>query len=333
MNTGEVAFLAFSARGERLASRLAACLGGTVQRAGNAVRLDEWTAERFARCRALVYVGAVGIAVRAVAPHVRDKYADPAVVVVDEGGNFVVPLLSGHLGGANALARQIAHACGATAVITTATDVNGVFAVDEWARVQDCALDDPHKIKRISARLLGGETVRIRSAFSIAGTPPQGVELTQGEADVIVALHCGAEDALHLIPRALVLGVGCRRGAAAETLEARFAVLCAEQQVDPRAVCAAASIDLKADETGLLAFCRAHGWPLLTYSAQELRAVAGAFSASDFVQERTGVDNVCERSAVLASHGSLFAGKHAGAGVTLALAQKPIRLDWRWQDG
>ena len=333
MSTGEIAYLAFSERGEQLAYRLAESLGGTVQRAGGAVRLDEWTAERFARCRALVYVGAAGIAVRAIAPHVNSKASDPAVVVVDERGRFAVPLLSGHLGGANALARKIAAVCGATAVITTATDGNGVFAVDEWARVQNCALDDPQRIKGISARLLSGETVRIRSAFPIAGEPPQGVELTQGDADAAVDIRRSEDGTLHLIPRVLVLGVGCRRGAAAETLESRFAALCEKHQIDPRAVFAAASIDRKADEPGLQAFCRAHGWPLLTYSAQELCAVDGKFTASDFVREQIGVDNVCERSAVLASRGTLIAGKFAGEGVTLALAQKSVVLDWRWQDG
>jgi cobalt-precorrin 5A hydrolase len=159
------------------------------------------------------------------------------------------------------------------------------------------------------------------------------VELTQGDADAAVDIHRSEDGALHLIPRALVLGVGCRRGTAAETLERRFAALCEENNVDPRAVFAAASIDRKADEPGLLAFCRAHGWPLMTYSAQELCAVEGKFTASDFVREQIGVDNVCERSAVLASRGTLIAGKFAGEGVTLALAQKPIALDWRWQDG
>ena len=95
---------------------------GSVSRCGGDVTLKDWTAEHFAQDEALIFVGAVGIAVRAIAPHCRSKAADPAVVVVDEGGNFAVPLLSGHLGGANALARALAKACGAVPVITTATD-------------------------------------------------------------------------------------------------------------------------------------------------------------------------------------------------------------------
>ena len=128
------AYLAFTAKGEALARRLAEALPGSVSRCGRDVTLKGWTAEHFAQDEALIFVGAVGIAVRAIAPHCRSKAADPAVVVVDEGGNFAVPLLSGHLGGANALARALAKACGAVPVITTATDVNGLFAVDLWPR-------------------------------------------------------------------------------------------------------------------------------------------------------------------------------------------------------
>ena len=142
------AYLAFTARGEALARRLAEALPGSVSRCGGEVTLKGWTAEHFAQNEALIFVGAVGIAVRAIAPHCRSKAADPAVVAVDEGGNFAVPLLSGHLGGANALARALAKACGAVPVITTATDVNGLFAVDLWAKAQNCAVLEPERIKR-----------------------------------------------------------------------------------------------------------------------------------------------------------------------------------------
>ena len=129
-----------------------------------------------------------------------------------------------------------------------------------------------------------------------------------------------------------VLGVGCRKGTPWEALETAFRALCAEQDLWPEAVCGAATIDLKADEAGLLAFCEGHGWPLTTYSAEELRRAEGTFTASAFVERTTGVDNVCERGAVLAAGGPLLTGKHAGNGVTMALAWRPFRLDWRWKD-
>ena len=103
-------YLSFSDRGEALAARLAAALGGEAARCGRSVSLDEWTSTSFEEAQGLVFVGAAGIAVRAIAPYVKSKTSDPAVVVVDECGRFAVPILSGHLGGANDLARRIARA-------------------------------------------------------------------------------------------------------------------------------------------------------------------------------------------------------------------------------
>ena len=278
----------------------------------------------------LIFVGAVGIAVRAIAPHCKSKAADPAVVVVDEGGNFAVPLLSGHLGGANALARALAKACGAVPVITTATDVNGLFAVDLWAKAQNCAVLEPERIKRVSGALLAGQTVRYWSPWPVAGEAPAGVKKTDAPEAADFALTLTPQgEALHLVPRIGVLGVGCRRGTTAQQLEEAFAAFCAASGLSPAAVCAAASIDLKKDEPGLAAFCKAHGWPITFYPADELRAVPGQFTPSAFVASVTGVDNVCERSAVKASGGTLLLPKTASGGVTLALAVRPFAPDWR----
>lgn len=324
------AYLAFTAKGEALAHRLAEALPGSVSRCGGDVTLKGWTAEHFAQDEALIFVGAVGIAVRAIAPHCRSKATDPAVVVVDEGGNFAVPLLSGHLGGANALARALAKACGAVPVITTATDVNGLFAVDLWAKAQNCAVLEPERIKHVSGALLAGQTVRYWSPWPVAGETPAGVKKADAPEAADFALTLTPQGgALHLVPRIGVLGVGCRRGTTARQLEEAFAAFCAASGLSPAAVCAAASIDLKKDEPGLAAFCKAHGWPITFYPADELRAVPGQFTPSAFVAGVTGVDNVCERSAVKASGGTLLLPKTAGGGVTLALAVRPFAPDWR----
>ena len=325
-------YLAFSDRGEALAARLAEALGGKASRCSRPLSLAEWTGEAFLQAQGLVFVGAAGIAVRAIAPFVKSKVSDPAVVVVDECGRFAVPILSGHLGGANDLARSIAAACGAAAVITTATDANGAFAVDEWARRQDCRVLDPGRIKEISSAVLAGKTVRVFSPWPIAGDCPAGVTPAENREDCDVRLDFRAslEDALRLVPRVLALGIGCRKGTPKETLEEAFTTLLARSGVCAEAVYTAASIDLKREEAGLLAFCQAHGWPCRFYSAGELEAADGAFTSSGFVKEITGVDNVCERSAVLSSGGKLYWKKSAGNGVTMALAQRPYAPDWRW---
>ena len=138
-----IGFLAFTDRGEALAGELAGVVGGEIARAGRDVNLGTWTDTAFREKTALVYVGAVGIAVRAVAPYLKHKAEDPAVLAVEETGHYVIPLLSGHLGGANALARELAAITGGEAVITTATDLHGVFAVDLWAKRQNMTVRTP----------------------------------------------------------------------------------------------------------------------------------------------------------------------------------------------
>lgn len=342
----KLGYLAFTDKGYLLALRLAEALGGEACRCGrrdmscNIVSLKEWTAKGFYSLDGLVFVGAAGIAVRAVAPHAADKTRDPAVAVVDECGKFAVSLLSGHLGGGNDLVRRISEACGAVPVITTATDANGVFAVDEWAKRQECCIANPERIKDISSALLNGGSIDIRCFTDIAGDPPAGVRQTEAESCHVLVdvsdMGCGmkkdgaGELPLRLIPRIAVLGIGCRKGSSRRQIEECFMRLLAESGLDERAVCAAASIDIKKDENGILEFCGARSLPFVTFTAAELGSLDGEFSASGFVESVTGVDNVCERSAVAASGGELYRKKLAYGGVTMAVALKPYYPDWRW---
>ena len=327
----KISLIAFTERGLALAKKLADALDGEAVRCPEDTSLSDWTQNRFAAADGLVFVGAAGIAVRAVAPYVKSKDRDPAVVVVDECGRYAVPVLSGHLGGANALARRIAAVCGAEAVITTATDRNGVFPVDEWARVQGCAIPCPERIKGVSSRLLAGETVTVRSDWPIAGEPPAGMELvTDGPADVLLTYRLEEGRGLCVAPRVLTLGVGCRRGVRSERIEAAFVDFMKKHGYHEAAVARVCSIDRKAGEPGLLVFCERRGLPFETFSAEALSAVQGDFTASDYIRKVTGTDNVCERSAVLGSGGGrLICRKEVSDGVTLALAEGDFCPDWR----
>lgn len=328
-----VQLIAFTERGEALAKRLAEDLGGETMRCGQPLSLQIWTRRAFESAEALIFVGAAGIAVRAIAPYVKSKTQDPAVVVVDETGTFAISLLSGHLGGANELTRQVAERCGAIPVITTATDRNGVFAVDSWASMQGCAVENPWHIKEISARLLYGGTVRLYTPWPVDGAVPRGVVLTdEQDCDALLTLKRTGRDVLRIIPKIAVLGVGCKKDTAQAAIEAAFEAICAQEDLDPATFSLVCSIDRKAEEPGLLAFCQAHGLPFQTYSAEQLQQVAGEFSASSFVQSVTGVNNVCERSAVMGSGGTLYLKKYAGNGVTMAVALKPFHPNWRWRN-
>ncbi|MEG1917278.1 MAG: cobalt-precorrin 5A hydrolase [Oscillospiraceae bacterium] len=325
--------LSFSDRGAALAEGFAAAFPGATHTCAHGTEgfsLRAWTAAAFAEEDALVFVGAAGIAVRAIAPFVQSKTTDPAVVAVDECGRFVLPLLSGHLGGANALAEQLAALCGGTAVITTATDCHGLFAVDSWAKTQGLLISNPEAIKTVSAKLLSGETVYGQSPWRISGAPPHGVLLTEdAHWDFALTVRQRDGDGLGLIPPILVLGIGCRRGTTTEAIETAFQSLLRENRLCEQAICLVCSIDLKEKEPGLLEFCDRHALPFQTFSAGDLQEVAGTFSASPFVESVTGVSNVCERSAVRGSGGTLLVKKTAGNGVTMAVAQRPFFPDWR----
>lgn len=325
---------AFTDRGEELAKDLGEKLGGAVFRCGrNGLTLDTFTASAFASAQGIIFVGAVGIAVRAIAPYLRHKSVDPAVVVVDEAGQFAIPVLSGHLGGANALAREVALRTGAVPVITTATDVRGVFAIDEWARVQGCRVLPPEGIRRISGALLRGETVSVLSEFPISGNCPEGVTLLRERdavPDAALTIHRQNEKTLCIVPPVVVLGIGCKAGTPERAIEDLYQEILEAQNLLPEAICGVATIDVKKAEAGLAAFCQKHGLPLRCFPADALNAVAGSFSGSEFVQKTVGTDNVCERSAVCLSGGRLILKKTARKGVTMAAAVKPFCPDWSW---
>ena len=277
----------------------------------------------FSSTELMVFVGSCGIAVRKIAPYVHDKRTDPAVICVDELGTFVIPLLSGHIGGANALARRIAESLHATPVITTATDINCKFSVDTWATENGCAISSMKLAKAVSAAILEGD-IPLKSDFPVIGSLPNGViPGDTGRLGIYLTVTDKEpfENTLRLIPKTLHLGIGCRRGIEKDAIQAAVEQVFRAHHLNFRAVRSAASIDLKKDEEGLLSFCREQNIPIRFYTAEELKAVSGDFTPSAFVQSITGVDNVCERSALMGAE-ELIVRKTACHGVTVAVAME-----------
>ena len=301
--------------------------------------LEQWTAEAFTEGAPIVFVGSVGIAVRAVAKVAASKRTDSPVLVVDELGRYVIPLLSGHLGGANELALQLAHGLGARPVITTATDVNHVFAVDVFARRNNLTIGDTAGIARVSARLLRGESVALAvegmegSQLAGLGLPEKVKPLSwsacagKGEdlrPDIVV---CSVENQkrlkadLFLTGRDYVLGIGCKKGKTAEEMLTVLRQAEGEGRFRLEEIAAIASIDVKQEEPGLLELAQRLRRPFCVFRAEELMALPGNFTSSGFVEKTVGVDNVCERAAVAAAAGTLEVPKTAGNGMTFALAR------------
>lgn len=271
----------------------------------------------------LIFVGACGIAVRAIAPWVKDKKEDPAVLVADEGGQFVISLLSGHIGSANRLAKELAGKLGAAPVVTTATDVNGRFSVDEWAAKQGFAILDFRLAKAVSAAILEAD-IPLCADAPIAASLPTGVTLgDRGALGIYIGYRRAAPftETLTLVPKCLHLGIGCRRGTSREAIEGAVLGVLEEHGFRREAVKTVSSIDLKASEPGLLAFCKAWNLPVSFFSAGQLQEVPGKFSSSPFVKKTTGVDNICERSAMVGAS-KIIVPKTARDGVTVALAEE-----------
>ena len=285
--------------------------------------------ELFSANDALIFIGACGIAVRDIAPHLKNKMVDPAVLVLDDQGKFVIPILSGHIGGANALAEHIAEKIGAVPVITTATDGAGKFSCDTWAVTHNCAISSMKTAKDISAAILTGD-VPILSECALPETLPNGlIAKENGELGIFIGIHTDSPytSTLRLIPRIVTLGIGCRRDTPMETVFDVVKDVLGQHRIDTKAVCRIASIDVKADEPGLLGCAKVLKAQTVFYTADELNAVEGEFAESEFVQKTVGVGNVCERAAVCGG-GTLIIPKTAKDGVTVAAAVQEWRIEF-----
>lgn len=227
--------------------------------------LKQWTKEQFQKREAIIFIGAVGIAVRAIAPFVKDKTVDPAVIVIDEQGKFVISLLSGHIGGANDFTAEIANYIHAIPVITTATDINGIFSVDTFAKKQHLIIDNMKLAKEISAALLDGETVGLLSDFPIKGRVPKEITMLEKEKidSIAKGIYIAAKKTfvktkkenkenecletdrvetspfnktLYLLPCIYTLGIGCKKGTSVEKIEHLADEILQKHSIDKRQI-------------------------------------------------------------------------------------------------
>ena len=294
--------------------------------------LEELVKEAFSSADALIFWCAAGIAVRCIAPCLTHKSQDPAVLVLDERGKHCISLLSGHMGGANALAGTVSALCGAEPVITTGTDTEHRFSVDEFARCNGLVVTDWEKAKRISAKVLAGETLTIGSGMKKEQyCPVEGLEeqnWKEGEflsnADVWITPRriTAPDQVLQLIPRNLTVGIGCRKGTELSALHAALDRFMEQTGLDRRGICRITSIDRKKEEQGLVDLASDLGVPFVTYTSEELLQAPGEYPSSEFVREITGVDNVCQRSAMLGAGdgAAVIAEKTVVDGITMAAA-------------
>lgn len=296
--------------------------------------------DAFNRYSALIVVGATGITVRAIAPLIGDKMTDPAVVVIDELGQHVISLLSGHVGGANALTRYLAGVLGADPVITTATDVNQMAALDMLALQLDAAMQDfRHAVKVVNHLLVSDGKVGLwwdeslheeRSRCDVRGfIAVESLEaLPALDALVCVTLRDTLPGPLSaglplptfkLVPKRVVAGIGCRRATPLQTLDPLLSQQLAENHFDPLALRAIGSVVIKGDEPALLQLAQRRRVPFELFSVDELSLHEHRFPASEFVRRTVGVGSVSQPVAWMMSGGRLVGNTLRQQGVTITL--------------
>ncbi len=323
---------------------------------------DEWAKVQMSAKNELLFIGACGIAVRAIAPWVANKLYDSPVLVMDELGTYVIPILSGHVGGANEIAAKIGKMTGAIPVITTATDLNRCFAVDIFAKKNYLYIENKDGIARVSSKILRGEKISMAiEPLGHAISEPETLETEENKTEKVETVKAGKQAeqdnrftnqieivdfppkqpidviitsqkqdynaSLILRPKEYVLGMGCKRGKEPEKIAGYIDQTLTALGISKNQVYAICSIDKKRDEAGFLQWSSLERIPFITYSAEELEDVEGDFEVSQFVKSQVGVDNVCERAALkgCGEGGELVYRKHASDGMTIAVAKR----DWR----
>ena len=336
----DTAYFYLTPEGKILAEKLAASRPGDLYGRED---FKENLRRAFQSYENLVCIMATGIVVRILAPLLVHKTSDPAVVVLDQKGRYAISLLSGHLGGANDLARQMAEISGGLPVITTATDVAGELSFDSFAKKYNMSIENIGVLKHVSGALLrknrvlvfsdrfypefrGNDLLDVHPLSELSGP------LSWEEIAAAVVIHEGkvleeSEETpvLYLRPRTLCAGIGCKRGMGAEPIRDALIETIRQQGLSPLSLKCISTIPLKADEPGIIQTAKEMHVELKIIPTEDIRSLDVAslgIASSEFVAENTGVPSVSTASAYLASgRGTILRDKAKYKGITIALAK------------
>lgn len=317
-----IGIVAITCGGKELGWRLAKKLPGT-RFLENELGISALFAEHWQRFDGFVCIMASGVAVRAVAPLLAGKESDPCLVVLDEKGRHAISLLSGHLGGGNVLARQVAGLIGATPVITTASDVLDLPALDLWAGELGLVAERKEALTRASARLVNTGRITIFSEVPLPPLPGGMIPVAESaEADIIVSHRItDRRPGLILRPRTLVVGIGCNRGTPVREFAEALSDLFDRAGLARQSISKLASIEAKRDENGLLEFAARNGWQIDFFSTREINDTRNV-TVSAAALKAVGAIGVAEPAALLGARAkTLLIRKRKWQNVTMAVAR------------
>lgn len=279
--------------------------------------------------KGIIFIGSTGIAVRAIAPYIKSKDIDPAVLVIDNSCNYVISLLSGHLGGANELTLEVSNILGAQPIITTATDNLGICAPDLIAKNNKLIIDDLKKAKQISSLLIEGKKIGFIDDKGIIQVPNGytsnlndicGILYISNSAVINMGLELSLKPMLKLIRRNIVLGIGCRKNFSAKEMQQTVLNMLIESNIDSRAIKSITTVDVKKDEFAIRELVDYLKCNLDIFTIDDIRTIQHKFCGSDFVEKTIGVRAVCEPCVEL-SGAKIIKNKMKLNGMTLCIGE------------
>lgn len=286
--------------------------------------LDEFIGSIFYSYDIILFIMATGIVVRSIAKYIVDKTTDPGILVMDEKGQFIISLISGHLGGANKASKLLADKIGGQPVITTASDVNGLIAVDTLAEELECCISSMDNAKKVTALIVNNEPVRIESDINIDIKLPDNI-VTEGEAKGTIyitnkLLNINHMYQVQLIPKNIIIGIGCRAGTSSKAIINAIDEALRSLNIDCRSILHFATVDVKQNETGIFEAAEHYKTIVKIVGREEIKAIESKFQCSEFVRKAIGVGAVCEPCAELtATRGHFLMRKKSYGGITLSI--------------
>lgn len=285
--------------------------------------LNKICSEAMENFQGIIFISSTGIAVRGIAPFIKSKDKDPAVVVIDNSVKYAISLLSGHLGGANTLTEEVSHILKCMPIITTATDGLKIEAPDMVAKNNNLIIDNLKDAKDIAALLVEGKKVAFIDEESLINTPKGYVEEeNQADGAVYVTHKLEVENitnkTLKLIRRNIVLGIGCRKDYDINSMEQNVLKSLRENNIDFRSVKKIATVEIKAKEKAILFLRDKLNCELEIFTIEEIKKVEDKYEGSDFVRKTLGIGSVCEPSVEL-SGGKIIKNKMKLNGMTLSI--------------